>query len=134
MKNLICYKQIVNLYTKLTKKYDFMLYFNYVQLMIKSMKLSLLDIIRLGRKYCKLWPERAELGEYFRAYQAVQVGRFACKYLPGLALFVFIIQLYFGSLSILPQAVVYALFILSMPVQALVVLGLKADKLSTTGF
>lgn len=92
------------------------------------MELSLLDIIKLGRKYIKLWPERIELAQYFKEYRAVQIGRFACNYLPGLALFVFIIQLYLGSLAILPQALVYALFILSMPIQALVVLGIKADK------
>jgi uncharacterized membrane protein YfbV (UPF0208 family) len=100
----------------------------YVVSIIKQMKLSLLDIIKLGRRYIKLWPERTELGEYFKAYQAVKIGRFACNYLPGVAVFVFVIQLYFGSLDILPQALVYALFILSMPIQALVMLGLKADK------
>jgi len=97
------------------------------------MELSLLDIIKLGRKYIKLWPERVELAQYFKEYRAVQVGRIACNYLPGLAIFVFVIQLYFGSFDILPQALVYALFILSMPVQALVVLGIKADKFLPPG-
>ncbi len=97
------------------------------------MKLSLLDIIKLGRRYSKLWPERSELAEYFKAYQAVQIGRFACNYLPGVALFVFIIQLYLGSIAALPQALVYTLFILSMPIQSLIVLGLKADKFLPPG-
>lgn len=92
------------------------------------MELNLLDIIKLGRKYSKLWPERIELAQYFKEYRAIQVTRLVCKYLPGLALFAFVMQLYFGSFAILPQAVVYTLFILSMPLQALVMLGLKADK------
>jgi uncharacterized membrane protein YfbV (UPF0208 family) len=75
-----------------------------------------------------LWPQRAELGHYFAEYQAVQISRLAFRVLPGIALFSFIIQLYLGSLSFLPQALVYSLFILSIPVQALVMLGVKADK------
>jgi len=92
------------------------------------MELNVLDIIKLGRKYSKLWPERIELAQYFKEYRAVQVTRLACKFLPGLALFVFLMQLYFAGLDVLPQAIVYAMFILSMPVQALVILGVKADK------
>lgn len=92
------------------------------------MELNLLDIIKLGQKYCKLWPERIELAQYFKEYRAVQIARLVCKYLPGLALFALVMQLYFGGFKILPQALVYTLFILSMPVQALVVLGVKADK------
>jgi len=92
------------------------------------MELNVLDIIKLGRKYISLWPERIELAQYFKAYRTVQVTRFACKYLPAMAVFVFIMQLYFGGYDFLPQAIVYALFILSMPVQALVVSGVKADK------
>jgi len=92
------------------------------------MELNLLDIIKLGRKYIKLWPERPELAQYFQDYRSVQIARYACKFLPAVAMFVFIMQLYFGGYVLLPQAVVYTLFILSMPVQALVVSGIKADK------
>lgn len=105
-----------------------MLYLLYGTQRILPMELNLLDIIKLGRKYSKLWPERIELSQYFKEYRAVQMTRLVCKYLPGLALFAFMMQVYFGSVSILPQAVVYTLFILSMPVQALVMLGIKADK------
>jgi len=93
------------------------------------MNMSVVDIIKLGRKYMNLWPQRIELASYFSEYHAIQLGRFCCRYLPGLAVFVFIIQLYLGSLEVLPQAVVYTLFILSIPVQALVMLGVKADKI-----
>jgi len=63
------------------------------------MELNVLDIIKLGRKYSKLWPERIELAQYFKEYRAVQVTRLACKFLPGLALFVFVMQLYFAGLD-----------------------------------
>jgi hypothetical protein len=97
------------------------------------MRMSVFEIIKLGRKYLQLWPEKVELASYFEEYRAIQVSRLVCKYLPGLTLFIFIIQLYFGGFHALPQAIVYALFILSIPVQALVILGIKADKFLPPG-
>jgi uncharacterized membrane protein YfbV (UPF0208 family) len=105
------------------------------------MNLSVIHLIKLGQKYIHLWPEKAELAKYFADYRAVQSARFVCRYFPALALFTFIMQLYFASgfftgsgdiknaLTALPQAMVYGVFLLSVPVQALVVLGVKADKL-----
>lgn len=92
------------------------------------MELNLLDIIKLGRKYISLWPERIELAQYFKDYRSIQIARFSCRYLPALAVFVFIMQLFFGGYELLPQALVYAIFILSMPVQSLIFSGVKADK------
>lgn len=104
------------------------------------MNLSVVQIINLGQKYINFWPEKAELARYFTEYRAVQSARFVCRTFPALALFIFTMQLYFssgfflGSGSInnvfdaLPQALVYGLFFLSIPVQALVILGVKADK------
>ena len=92
------------------------------------MNMSVVDIIKLGRKYMQLWPERSELGNYFAEYRSVQVSRFVCRYLPGIALFIFIMQLYLGGFAVLAQSIVYSVFILSIPVQALVMLGVKADK------
>ncbi len=92
------------------------------------MKMSVVEIVKLGRKYMLLWPERVELADYFAEYQAVKMSRLVCKYLPGVALFSLIMQLYFGGMASLPQSVVYTVFMLSVPLQALVMLGLKADK------
>ena len=92
------------------------------------MKLSVFEIITLGRKYMSLWPARAELEQYFADYQAVKVSRLVCRVMPGLALFCFIMQLYLGSMAILPQALLYSLCILSFPLQALIFMGVKADK------
>tara|TARA_R110002167_G_scaffold1767_1_gene8444 strand:- start:101 stop:568 length:468 start_codon:yes stop_codon:yes gene_type:complete len=104
------------------------------------MNLSVVQLIKLGQRYIKLWPEKAELAKYFADYRAVQSARFVCRYFPALALFTVIMQLYFASgfftgsgginnaINALPQALVYGLFLLSIPVQALVILGVKADK------
>jgi len=105
------------------------------------MNLSVIELVKLGQRYCELWPEKAELSRYFAAYNAVQSARFVCRYFPALALFTVIMQLYFTSgfftgsgsinnaLNALPQALVYGVFLLSIPAQALVILGVKADKL-----
>jgi len=105
------------------------------------MNISVVQLIKLGQKYLSLWPEKPELMRYFSDYRAVQSARFVCRYFPALALFTVIIQLYVASgyplgqgslhkaLTALPQALMYGLFLLSMPVQALVLSGVKADKL-----
>ena len=93
------------------------------------MKLSVLEIMALGRKYINLWPKRTELDEYFVEYQAVKISRLVCSVMPGLALFCFIMQLYFGSMTVLPQALLYTLCLLSFPVQATIFMGVKADKM-----
>ena len=95
---------------------------------MSRMNISVVELIKLGRKYMELWPQKAELGNYFAEYQAVKMSRLAFRYLPGIALFSFIMQIYLGSFALLPQAMVYSLFILTLPVQALLMLGVKADK------
>ena len=49
---------------------------------VSLMNMSLVELIKLGRKYMELWPQRAELGNYFAEYQAVQISRLAFRYLP----------------------------------------------------
>ena len=105
------------------------------------MNISVVQLIKLGKKYLSLWPEKPELTQYFSDYWAVQSARFVCRYFPALALFTFLMQLYVASgyplghgsvgnvVNSLPQALVYGLFLLSMPVQALVFSGVKADTL-----
>ena len=77
---------------------------------------------------------------YFAEYRAVQSARFVCRYFPALALFTVVMQLYLSSgfmtgsgninnaLNALPTALVYGIFLISIPIQSLVMLGVKADK------
>ena len=104
------------------------------------MNISVIELIKLGQKYLSLWPNKPELSHYFSDYKTVQLARLACKYLPALALFIFAMQLYISSgyplgagsidklIAALPQALVYLLFLLSIPVHTLVISGVKADK------
>lgn len=105
------------------------------------MNISVVELIKLGQKYLAFWPEKPELNRYFQDYRAVQTARFICRYFPALALFTVIMQLYVASgypigqgsmnqaMKALPQALVYGIFLSSMPIQALVLAGVKADKL-----
>ncbi|XQW86974.1 terminus macrodomain insulation protein YfbV [Thalassotalea piscium] len=92
------------------------------------MNMSVIEIFKLGRRYMELWPNKAELSHYFDEYRAVQIGRLTYRYLPAIAVFVLIMQVYFGGTGLLAQAIVYFLFLLSIPFQAIVMLGVKADK------
>jgi len=105
------------------------------------MNISVVQLIKLGQKYLSLWPNKPELTHYFEDYRGVQSARFVCRYFPALAMFTVIMQLYVASgyplgqgsidnaINALPQALVYGLFLISLPVQALVFSGVKADKL-----
>jgi uncharacterized membrane protein YfbV (UPF0208 family) len=107
----------------------------------RDMNISVVQLIQLGKKYLSLWPDKPELTYYFEDYRGVQSARFVCRYFPALAMFTVVMQLYVASgyplgqgsisnaINALPQALVYGLFLLSLPVQALVFSGVKADKL-----
>jgi len=90
--------------------------------------MSVYQLIQLGRKYLQLWPQRAELANYFREYQIIVFSRFVFRYFPALAIFTLILPIVFNVYGAYPQTFFYALFIASIPVQALVILGVKADK------
>ena len=92
------------------------------------MNLSVIDIIKLGNSYIKLWPKHDQLEQFFSEYRKVKVSRLVCKYMPALALFCFIMQLYLGGIQSLPQAILYGLCLLSFPIQALIMMGVSADK------
>ncbi|REL26747.1 DUF412 family protein [Thalassotalea euphylliae] len=92
------------------------------------MKLSVSALIKLGYQYMKLWPKRAELGEYFAEYRTVQFARLVINVIPGLAVCCLVLQLSLQTDNAVAMALFYAILLLSMPVQALVMLGVNADK------
>ena len=82
----------------------------------------------MGVKYMKLWPQRPELSQYFSEYNTVQFARLVCKFSPGLAVFTLVFQIGLAPDNGLVMGLFYFAFILSFPVQALVMLGVQADK------
>lgn len=92
------------------------------------MNLSLFQIVQLGRKYLKLWPERNELLQYFAEYRQITVSRFVCRYSLHFAVLIITLPFVANSHSLYSQAFACGFFVVSMPVQVYIMLGLQADK------
>jgi uncharacterized membrane protein YfbV (UPF0208 family) len=94
--------------------------------------MNLLDIIFLGRRYLKLWPEKTELLNFFAEYRQVLIGRMVCRYSAHFAALIFALPfalpLPVDSDYFIQNTLVVSLFILSLPVQVYIILGLQADK------
>ncbi|REL35432.1 terminus macrodomain insulation protein YfbV [Thalassotalea euphylliae] len=92
------------------------------------MKLSVSALIKLGYQYMELWPKRPELAQYFAEYKTVRFARLVVNYAPGLAVLSLILQLGLQPTNGLVMGLFYFILLLSMPVQAMVMLGVNADK------
>ncbi|REL29402.1 terminus macrodomain insulation protein YfbV [Thalassotalea euphylliae] len=92
------------------------------------MKLSVSALIKLGYQYMELWPKRPELAQYFAEYKTVRFARLVVNYAPGLAVLSLILQLGLQPTNGVVMGLFYFILLLSMPVQAMVMLGVNADK------
>lgn len=92
------------------------------------MNLSVVALIKLGYQYMSLWPKRTELAEYFAEYKTIQFSRMVLNIAPGIAVLSLILQVGLQPESGLVMGLFYCILLSSMPVQALVMLGVKADK------
>ncbi|NMP32467.1 DUF412 domain-containing protein [Thalassotalea sp. M1531] len=92
------------------------------------MKLSVVALIKLGYRYIKLWPNRAELVQYFPEYRIIRFARMVLNVAPGLAFLSLALQISLQPINGLVIGLFYFILLLSMPLQALVMLGVKADK------
>ncbi|MFD2166900.1 terminus macrodomain insulation protein YfbV [Thalassotalea euphylliae] len=92
------------------------------------MNLSVVALIKLGYRYMQLWPKRAELAQYFPDYRPIQLARLVFNYAPAIGLLALVAQLALLTHAPLVQGIFYAVFFWSLPVQAMVMLGVQADK------
>jgi hypothetical protein len=90
--------------------------------------MTVIEVIKLGQRYLNLWPEKPELAHYFSEYRVIKFSRLMLNIMPALAVFVLLMQVYWFSDSLVLAHLVYPLFMLSLPIQSLVMLGVKADK------
>ena len=97
------------------------------------MNMSVIEIIKLGHRYLKLWPERPELSEYFQEYYAISLARFVWRNFLGFSLFILLLFTLVAGQQNMSLLVFYVVFALSMPIQVLVMLGVKADKMLPPG-
>ncbi|MBE8168083.1 MAG: DUF412 domain-containing protein [Shewanella sp.] len=90
------------------------------------MNISIVKNIHDGHRYMKTWPMVKQLSYFFPEYRVVKATQLAIFSMPLLAAVTAASQLYFAGWSALPQAIIYALFFISLPLQGLIWLGWRA--------
>lgn len=87
----------------------------------------MLSVIQEGHSYAKTWPMKPELSFYFVEFKVIKATQLASKVLPMLAVLSVCIQYQFLGTDYLPQAITFALFILSLPIQGFYWLGKRSN-------
>ncbi|GAM61330.1 hypothetical protein JCM19232_5631 [Vibrio ishigakensis] len=92
-------------------------------------KSGMLHRLREGQVYMDLWPMRKELMPIFPEQRIIKATRFGIKVMPAVAAISVLTQLSFQNMSGLPQAIIIAVFALSMPIQGFWWLGTRSKTL-----
>ncbi|EJN6826890.1 hypothetical protein ATY35_01885 [Vibrio cidicii] len=92
-----------------------------------SNKVGLTHSLRDGQKYMDIWPMRKELNAIFPDQRIIKATRFGVKVMPAIAAISLLTQMAFDNYQALPQAIVVALFALSMPLQGMWWLGNRSN-------
>ena len=90
---------------------------------------GIIHSLRDGQKYMDTWPVRKELTPLFPEQRVIKATRFAIKVMPPVAAISVLTQMVFHHIESMPQAIVVALFALSLPVQGMWWLGQRANTL-----
>jgi uncharacterized membrane protein YfbV (UPF0208 family) len=85
-------------------------------------------IIRQGQDYMNAWPMQKQLYGLFPECRIIAATKFGFKVMPALAVITVAIQLHLVGASQLPQALTLGIFFLSLPVQGLLWLGFRSQK------
>ncbi|WP_282176621.1 terminus macrodomain insulation protein YfbV [Vibrio nereis] len=92
-----------------------------------SNKVGLVHSLRNGQKYMDIWPMRKELNLLFPEQRIIKATRFGIKVMPAIAAISVLTQMVFNNYQSMPQAVIIALFAISMPIQGIWWLGNRAN-------
>lgn len=87
---------------------------------------SIWATFREGQRYMNEWPKRKELAMLFPENHAIKATQFAIAVMPAIAVISIMLQLALTNYAGLPQAIIIALFALSMPLQGLWWLGKRS--------
>ncbi|MFC1234923.1 terminus macrodomain insulation protein YfbV [Vibrio sp. F74] len=90
-------------------------------------KPGLIHSLRSGQKYMDIWPMRKELSPIFPEHRIIKATRFGIKVMPAVAMISLLMQLSFQNMQAMPQAVVVALFAISLPLQGIWWLGNRSN-------
>ncbi|MBE0363288.1 hypothetical protein PULV_a3470 [Pseudoalteromonas ulvae UL12] len=91
------------------------------------MQKSIMSQLNDGQQYSKIWPNNVALAPIFPERRVIKATQLALKVMPMLAVFSIFVQVQFFGSQFLPQALTFALFLLSMPLQGLYWLGKRAN-------
>lgn len=92
-----------------------------------SDKVGFVNSLKDGQKYMDTWPMRKELNMLFPEQRIIKATRFGIKVMPAIAAISVLTQMVFNHYQSMPQAVIIALFALSMPIQGIWWLGNRAN-------
>ncbi len=90
-------------------------------------KTSLWEHVRNGHKYLEEWPLKRELSLLFPENRVIKATKFAIRVMPPVAVISVLMQITFANYAGLPQAMIIALFALSLPLQGLWWLGKRRE-------
>ncbi|MDB1124457.1 terminus macrodomain insulation protein YfbV [Vibrio algarum] len=88
---------------------------------------GLFHSLRNGQKYMDTWPMRKELSPIFPEHRIIKATRFGIKVMPAVAMISLLMQMSFHNMQAMPQAVVVALFAISLPLQGMWWLGNRSN-------
>ncbi|CAM3738080.1 terminus macrodomain insulation protein YfbV [Vibrio aquimaris] len=92
-----------------------------------SNKVGLVHNLRDGQKYMDTWPMRKELNLLFPEQRIIKATRYGVKVMPAIAAISVLTQMVFSNYQSMPQAVIIALFAISLPIQGMWWLGSRAN-------
>ncbi|MCG7489106.1 MULTISPECIES: terminus macrodomain insulation protein YfbV [Vibrio] len=92
-----------------------------------SNKVGLVHNLRDGQKYMDTWPMRKELNLLFPEQRIIKATKYGVKVMPAIAAISVLTQMVFSNYQSMPQAVIIALFAISLPIQGMWWLGSRAN-------
>lgn len=91
-------------------------------------KVGLFVSLKDGQKYMELWPMRRELNPLFPEQRVIRATKFGIAVMPAIAAISLLTQMVFSTYGAMPQAIITALFAISLPIQGIWWLGHRSNK------
>ncbi len=98
-----------------------------------SNKVGLVHSLKDGQKYMDTWPMRKELNALFPEQRIIKATKFGIKVMPAIAAISVLTQMVFNNSQGMPQAVIIALFAMSLPLQGIWWLGNRSNTMLPPG-
>ncbi|MGO2508262.1 MAG: terminus macrodomain insulation protein YfbV [Vibrio hibernica] len=89
-------------------------------------RVSFIHRFKDGQHYMEQWPVRKELAPMFPEQRIIKATRFGIKVMPAVAAISVLLQMSLNNQAAIPQAIVIALFALSLPLQGIWWLGTRS--------